>query len=120
MWLWAGLFIRIFPVYHLRRLPHADPQQTGQIFHDVTIDSESKLFQIIGAESIQTNSSHHQTIDRLGQGLKAVAFAPDGVIEAIEHTSHEFVIGVQWHPEGISIATIASSYSRPSSIMPAN
>jgi putative glutamine amidotransferase len=81
-------------------LPHADPQQTGQIFHDVTIDNESKLFSIIGAESIQTNSSHHQALDRLGQGLKAVAFAPDGIIEAIEHPGHEFVLGVQWHPEG--------------------
>jgi putative glutamine amidotransferase len=84
-----------------KTLPHADPQQTGRIFHDVTIDSDSKLFAVIGAESIQTNSSHHQTIDRLGRGLKAVAFAPDGVIEAIEHTASEFVLGVQWHPEGI-------------------
>ncbi|HBC47061.1 MAG TPA: hypothetical protein DCZ43_08445, partial [candidate division Zixibacteria bacterium] len=83
-----------------KTLPHADPQQTGQIFHDVTIDAESKLFKIVGAESIQTNSSHHQTIDRLGRGLKAVAFAPDGVIEAVEHTGHDFVLGVQWHPEG--------------------
>jgi putative glutamine amidotransferase len=81
--------------------PHADPQQTAQIFHDVTIDSDSRLFSIVGAESIQTNSSHHQVIDRLGRGLKAVAFAPDGVIEAIEHPDSEFVIGVQWHPEGI-------------------
>jgi putative glutamine amidotransferase len=82
--------------------PHADPQQTGKIFHDVTIDPESRLFAVIGEEMIQTNSSHHQVVDRLGQGLKAVAFAPDGVIEAIEHTGREFVIGVQWHPEGIA------------------
>jgi putative glutamine amidotransferase len=80
--------------------PHADPQQTGKIFHDVTIDSDSKLFKIIGSETIQTNSSHHQVIDRLGRGLKAVAFAPDGVIEAIELSAADFVIGVQWHPEG--------------------
>jgi putative glutamine amidotransferase len=84
-----------------KTLPHADPQQTGKVFHEVTIDSESKFFAVVGAESIQTNSSHHQTIDRLGRGLKAVAFAPDGVIEAIELVASEFVVGVQWHPEGI-------------------
>jgi putative glutamine amidotransferase len=83
-----------------KTLPHADPQQTGKLFHDVTIDSESKLFKVVGLETIQTNSSHHQVIDRLGRGLKAVAFAPDGVIEAIELGSANFVIGVQWHPEG--------------------
>jgi putative glutamine amidotransferase len=85
--------------------PHADPQQTGTVFHDVTIDSESRLYAVIGEEMIQTNSSHHQVVDRLGRGLKAVAYAPDGVIEAIEHTDHEFVIGVQWHPEGIADRT---------------
>jgi putative glutamine amidotransferase len=82
-------------------LVHADPQQTAKINHNVVIDETSKLFGIIGSSSIETNSSHHQVIDKLGRGLKAVAFAPDGVIEAIEHEGFKFVIGVQWHPEGI-------------------
>jgi putative glutamine amidotransferase len=47
------------------------------------------------------NSSHHQSADRIGDGLKIVARCPeDGIIEALEGTSPEhFVLAVQWHPE---------------------
>jgi putative glutamine amidotransferase len=46
------------------------------------------------------NSSHHQSIDRPGDGLRVVARADDGIIEAVEGTSGDhFVLGVQWHPE---------------------
>ena len=48
-----------------------------------------------------TNSSHHQAVDVIGDGLRAVARCPDdGIVEAIEGTLPEhFVLGVQWHPE---------------------
>ena len=42
---------------------------------------------------------HHQAVGRLGQGLRAVAWSPDGVIEAIESTERALVTGLQWHPE---------------------
>jgi len=46
------------------------------------------------------NSSHHQSVDKVGDGLEIVARADDGVIEAVESTSPDhFVLGVQWHPE---------------------
>jgi putative glutamine amidotransferase len=48
---------------------------------------------------IQVNSSHHQAIKSLGQGLVVNAVAPDGVIEGLEHTEFGFAMGVQWHPE---------------------
>jgi gamma-glutamyl-gamma-aminobutyrate hydrolase PuuD len=50
---------------------------------------------------VPVNSSHHQSADVVGDGLRVVAHSPtDGVIEAIEGTSPEhFVLGVQWHPE---------------------
>jgi putative glutamine amidotransferase len=48
------------------------------------------------------NSRHHQAIDRLAAPLQAVAWAPDGVIEAVElREGPRFVVGVQWHPENI-------------------
>ena len=47
----------------------------------------------------QVNSYHHQSIDVAGRNLRAVAVAPDGVIEAVEDTTGKFSIGVQWHPE---------------------
>lgn len=84
-----------------KTLAHHDPRQTGKISHRVEILKGSRLHSVVGSTSIITNSSHHQVIDKLGRGLTASAFAPDGIIEAIEHSANEFVIGVQWHPEGI-------------------
>jgi len=50
---------------------------------------------------LTVNSSHHQAVERLGDGLRIVARSPrDGIIEAVENASAEhFVLGVQWHPE---------------------
>jgi putative glutamine amidotransferase len=46
------------------------------------------------------NSSHHQSVDNVGDGLQVVAKADDGIIEAIEATAHDhWVLGLQWHPE---------------------
>jgi putative glutamine amidotransferase len=66
--------------------------------HTVIIDPGSKLAGIIGEETM-TNSFHHQAINAAAPGLQVSAKAKDGVIEAIEHTTADFVIGVQWHPE---------------------
>ena len=84
-----------------KKVAHADPHQTGKVFHRVKIEEGSRLHDIIGRTTIQTNSSHHQAIDKLGEGLRASAFAPDSVIEAIEHPGFDLVLSVQWHPESI-------------------
>ena len=47
------------------------------------------------------NSFHHQAVDTLGRGLQAVAYAADGTIEAIEAPGARFMLGVQWHAEGL-------------------
>lgn len=67
--------------------------------HPATVAEDSKLFSIYGPVIPVTVSSHHQAALRLGRRLKATAFAPDGIIEAIEHRFKKFVVGVQWHPE---------------------
>jgi len=68
-------------------------------YHEVAIERNSKLFEIIGHEKIITNSSHHQAAKSTGDALKICARASDGIIEAIENPHHPFCIGVQWHPE---------------------
>ena len=67
--------------------------------HDVRIDPTSLLATIVGPGRLAVNSFHHQAIDRLGRGLRAVAWAPDGTVEAIEAGGRQLVLGVQWHAE---------------------
>lgn len=52
-----------------------------------------------GLLEAQVNSIHHQGVDKLGEGLSIEAYSQDGVIEAIRHQAHAFIVGVQWHPE---------------------
>lgn len=75
----------------------ADPP--GPIPHDVRLDSECLLADVMGTSGVTTASWHHQAIDQLGEGLRPVAWAADGVIEAVELDGHPFLEVVQWHPE---------------------
>jgi putative glutamine amidotransferase len=73
--------------------------------HTVEIELDSQLSAIVGADKknkvIPVNSSHHQSADVVGDGLRVVARSPlDGVVEALEGTlPNHFVLAVQWHPE---------------------
>lgn len=78
---------------HLQNAPKWYPT------HKVQIKDGSKLKEYFRQEYAQVNSFHHQAVKDLAKGFKATAVAEDGIIEAIEHTSHVFAVGVQWHPE---------------------
>ena len=54
---------------------------------------------LAGADEIVTNSYHHQSLKKLGEGFEACAVSCDGIIEAAEHTSLRYYKAVQWHPE---------------------
>lgn len=82
------------PIQHFQKGYHLHLET-----HSILIKKESKLFKILGEETVRVNSFHHQAIDRLGENLKTVALSTDGVIEAVEHIDHFFAMGVQFHPE---------------------
>lgn len=69
--------------------------------HTVEIDAGSRLGEIVGDRALVVNSSHHQSADGAGRGLRVVARCPvDGIVEALEGTAADhFVVAVQWHPE---------------------
>lgn len=67
--------------------------------HPVEIAPGSHVARVYGTTTAEVQSVHHQAVGRLGEGLRAVAWAADGVVEAIESGRHDFVVGVQWHPE---------------------
>ncbi len=72
------------------------------VAHDVQVEPNSLLDSIIGRLAlVPVNSSHHQSVDTVGDGLRLVAKCPDdGILEALEGTSPDhFVLAVQWHPE---------------------
>lgn len=70
--------------------------------HSVDVDTESRLGSLLGVRSIKVNSMHHQAIERVGHGLVPTAWAPDGVIEALESQNGHYLVGVQWHPEELA------------------
>jgi putative glutamine amidotransferase len=80
-------------------LPHRPARAGRPLSHPVAVRPGSLLHRILGRRSLEANSSHHQAIDRVGRGLRAVAWSPDGVIEGIEDPARRFAVGVQWHPE---------------------
>ncbi|GMQ84911.1 MAG: gamma-glutamyl-gamma-aminobutyrate hydrolase family protein [Acidimicrobiia bacterium] len=66
----------------------------------VTIAADSKIAKATGKTEMLVNSIHHQAIDHLAEGFRAVAWADDGIIEGIEHEDEDWqLLGVQWHPE---------------------
>jgi putative glutamine amidotransferase len=78
---------------------HRQSMSGERTSHDVTIAPDGLLATVVGTTRLAVNSFHHQAIDRLGRGLRAVAWASDGTIEAIEAPGRPFVLGVQWHAE---------------------
>lgn len=85
------------------QIPAALEHQQGALKdrggHAVTIRDGTLLRRIVKQESLETNTTHHQSVKQLGSGLIVNATAEDGVIEGLESTEHAFVLGVQWHPE---------------------
>jgi len=87
---------------------HATPKGTSPAthMHQVTVKAGTLLADCLGlngtGEDVPVNSSHHQAVDRLGDGLATVAIAPDGVVEGVECPDGVFCLGVQWHPERLA------------------
>jgi len=87
------------------QMPQADKHDYHPDFpedyqaHTVKAVANSRIAGIIGDAEVGVNSLHHQAIDKVGQGLRATAFAPDGIVEALEGVGTDWIVGVQWHPE---------------------
>jgi putative glutamine amidotransferase len=70
--------------------------------HPVRVEEGSRMAHIFGEPLLQVNSLHHQGIKALAPALKPVAYAPDGIIEAVELPGHPYGFAVQWHPEWLT------------------
>jgi putative glutamine amidotransferase len=71
----------------------------GSTMHPVRIEPGTRAAAATGETRTEVCSHHHQAVAELGDGLRTVAWADDGTIEAIELDGDRWVVGVQWHPE---------------------
>lgn len=78
----------------------SEPEDRGR--HDVVLERGTKLAGYLSREELSVNSSHHQAVRNVGEGLRVTAHAPDGIVEGLEDPRHPFYLGVQWHPEDMA------------------
>ncbi|MGK7378680.1 gamma-glutamyl-gamma-aminobutyrate hydrolase family protein [Planococcus sp. 1R117A] len=71
--------------------------------HSVELEDDSKLLGIMGEKKFNVNSFHHQGVKDVSSQLKVAARAADGLVEALESDSYQFVMGIQWHPEEFAV-----------------
>ena len=85
------------------KLKHDQQDNPSQATHFVKFEEGTFLRDILGEES-KVNSFHHQILKDVAPGFKVVAKSPDGVVESIQKITEDcFVVGVQWHPEMLSV-----------------
>jgi putative glutamine amidotransferase len=95
----GGTLHQHLPAITDHSVDHRQTKPGWEETHSVHVDPGSRLAAILGTTELWVNSFHHQAVDALGKGLRAVAWAPDGTIEAIESEDDRLVLGVQWHAE---------------------
>jgi len=98
----GGTLVQDLPSQRPGTLAHRQTEPGRVATHEVSLADPSRVAGIVRGTTIRVNSFHHQAIDRLGAGLRAVGWAPDGVIEAVEDPRAPFIVGVQWHAESLS------------------
>lgn len=90
-------------------LQHVQKAPETHSSHYVQVEKGSLLESIAESERIQVNTNHHQSLKGVPPIFKVTGVASDGIIEAIESTDEQFVLGLQWHPEALAKAKDAVS-----------
>lgn len=97
----GGSLIQDLPSAHPSALVHSQSEGRSVTTHGVEVAPDSQLSQILGMKDLRVNTFHHQAVDRVPDRFRAVAWATDGLVEAIERDDRPFCLGVQWHPENL-------------------
>jgi putative glutamine amidotransferase len=99
----GGTLVQDLPSERPRASPHDGVGARDERVHPVRVEPGSRLATALGSPDLTVNSLHHQALDRVADGLRAVALAPDGVVEGVEWTGDDWwMLGVQWHPEELT------------------
>jgi putative glutamine amidotransferase len=108
----GGTLFQHLPERFGRAIQHRQLADGPSSTHAVEIDPDSTLARALGCTELDVNSYHHQSTSGLGRGVRAVAWAPDGVVEAIEVPGGTFTVGVQWHAESMTDSRAHASLFR--------
>lgn len=84
-------------------LLHSQTSPRFETSHFVQLQKQSRLSRIVQSDKISVNSFHHQAIKDVAADLRVVGVSSDGIVEAVEHQTAPFCLGVQWHPEQLAI-----------------
>jgi putative glutamine amidotransferase len=95
----GGSLVQDIPSVIGRTVSHDADDDRPPARHTLRIEADSLIGRLAGRAEVEVNSYHHQAVANPGRNLRPVAFASDGVVEAVEDSSRHFVVGVQWHPE---------------------
>ncbi len=95
----GGTLYQDLPQQKPSELEHHQKPPYDVPVHEVTIVEDTPLYELLGAEGLSVNSYHHQAVKELSPRLTAMAYAADGLVEAVYMKEKSFVWGVQWHPE---------------------
>lgn len=95
----GGTLIQHIPDEVPEALAHEQPNPRDEPGHSVSVLPGTLLHRIVGTDSLDVNSAHHQAAKDASDAIIINAVAPDGVIEGIEAIGKRFCLGVQWHPE---------------------
>ena len=93
----GGTLWQDLPSQHPSEIVHRQGKPYGAPTHTVTLSGD--LSTLLGKETLEVNTLHHQAAKDLGENLEMMAVAPDGIIEAARMVNKRFVWAVQWHPE---------------------
>src|SRR3989338_5688115 len=97
----GGTLYQDIPSQYSEKINHKQSTPSDIPYHKIEIHPSTRLSKITEADSGMVNSTHHQSIKKIGNGFNVSAVAEDGIIEAIESDNDDFIVGVQWHPERI-------------------
>jgi putative glutamine amidotransferase len=95
----GGSLVQDIPSQCNTSISHDEDAPRDKRSHQVSAESGSLIAKAVGTDRFTVNSFHHQSVKRVGDGMRITARSPDGVIEGLESTDDWWVLAVQWHPE---------------------
>ena len=99
----GSIYQDIHTQHTAKTIRHSQDLARNHCSHTVSVAEDSLLHRVMGETEIAVNSFHHQAVSDPGPHLRACAWATDGIIEAVESTEHKSILGVQWHPECLTV-----------------